>query len=72
MTQDYFAEAFEGTWLNARGKNGMTTFFSSLLRNHEKRKNTPEKHQRGYRKKNITCEIRCLLLHLNVPSVVLY
>ena len=29
-------------------------------------------HQRGYRKKNITCEIRCLLLHLNVPSVVLY
>ena len=42
-----------------RGITGVTTFFSSLFRNHKRRKITPCE---AYHKKNITCEIRCLLL----------
>jgi len=32
---------WEGTFWKLGGKPGVTTFFSSLLRNHEKEKNTP-------------------------------
>ena len=66
---------WEGTFWKLGGKTGVTTFFALYLETMKWRKihqKWRKIHQPGYREKNITCEIRCLLLHLNVPSVVLY